>query len=84
MIARLEDEIRTHGADFLAGKLEFDAFEDWLVSATWNLRRRDRSETAMLAYSLLGAITRYKEGELSEDALRQEIDAALRIVTSKR
>ena len=81
---RLDDEIRAHAAGYLSRKLGFEAFEDWLVSATWDLRRRDRPETASLAYSLLGTITRYKEGELSEDALRREIDAALRAVTSKR
>jgi hypothetical protein len=65
----LDAEIRAHLCRYLAGETTLAELEDWLVPATWDVRRSDPG-TEQLASTILLHLAEHSDGWLTEDALR--------------
>jgi hypothetical protein len=74
-----DNEIRQKANAYLRNELALDDFEDWLVSASWNMHK-DSSRTAIdLASEIDSALMAYSSSsQMTEDDFRARLSSALR------
>jgi hypothetical protein len=74
-MSQLEQSIRQHLVDYLAGQISLDDFTSWLVGATWNVASTESAGAAELTYSVELALAEHSSGLLSDEELRAELRA---------
>jgi hypothetical protein len=75
---QIEQSIRQHLADYLAGNISLDDFTSWLVGATWNVWNAGSTGAAELTYSVELALAEHSSGLLPDEELRAELRALSR------
>jgi hypothetical protein len=71
MLTAIKD-IREHLADYLAGNLALDAFEDWFVQNSWNAQQSDPDDRAWV-HAVELRLSEFSSGHLSESQLQKEL-----------
>ena len=72
-----ESQIRDKVNELSENKIDMDAFEDWLVSQSWNMHR-DSDETAQrLASAIELRLSEFSAGHLSELQFKEEVRGLL-------
>ena len=72
-----ESQIRDKVNELSKNKIDVDAFEDWLVSQSWNMHR-DSDETAQRLTSAIELrLSEFSARHLSESQLKEEIRGLL-------
>ena len=72
----LEQSIRRHLVDYLAGKHSYDDFVDWMYGVIVNIDQRgERGErgASSLGYAIMLAIAEYDNDDLSLDAFQNTL-----------
>lgn len=67
----LDQEIREHLSRLLDGQLTLRAFEDWFVSATWDVHLSGNPMVERLAYRISHRLSEFANGDWTTDDLRQ-------------
>lgn len=73
----LEQEIRKHLIQYLAGKISLDEFKHWFVPNTWDIHLADESAAAALAYEIDHRLNEHSSEHLLEPQLRRELSELL-------
>jgi hypothetical protein len=68
-----ESQIRDKVNELLARKIEIDSFEDWLVTASWNMHRDSDEVAQRLASAIELRLSEFSSGHLAEARLRTEL-----------
>jgi len=66
----LDNEIREKLADYLVGKISLEEFEDWFVSASWNIDQSKNQVAINMVYEIELWLSEYYNHFRSEDALK--------------
>lgn len=70
-----ESEVRKKLDDYLRGRLDADAFEDWLVGHSWDMHKDSSPSAQSLVAAIELALAEHSSGHLAlfelENALRQ-------------
>lgn len=66
-------DIREQLLGYLQGKLDLDAFEDWIAQNTWNVHQWGAKDTQQIAYVIEAALAEHSGGHISEVALRKNL-----------
>ena len=66
----LDNEIREKLADYLVGKICLEEFEDWFVSASWNVDQSKNQVAINMVYEIELWLSEYYDNFRSEDALK--------------
>lgn len=69
----LEQSIRRHLVDYLAGKESYDAFVDWMYGVIVNIDQRGERGASALGYSIMLAIAEYDNEDLSLNAFQDTL-----------
>lgn len=64
------DQIRIHLRDVANEKLPLDSFDEWLVSASWNMHRDSTPEAIRMAAKIELLLAEFDEGQVAEKELR--------------
>lgn len=82
MLTPLAAEIRGHLTDYLSGTLSLQAFQDWLVGATWNVELSDDAAATELTYSIKLSLAEHAAGDISDFELREDLLSLVPPVTT--
>lgn len=66
----LDNEIRERLASYLAGEISLEDFEDWFVSASWNVSQSKNQAAINMVYEIELWLSEYSDGFRSKDELR--------------
>ena len=66
----LDNDIRVKLASYLSGKISLEEFEDWFVSASWNVDKSENQVAINMVYEIELWISEYSDGFLDEDELK--------------
>lgn len=80
MTTTLDNAIREHIYRFLAGDLELQAFEDWFVSAVWDVVGEANPNLTALIGSVELALAEYTSGHATIIDLREDLGDAMHTV----
>lgn len=69
----LEQSIRRHLVDYLAGKQSYDDFVDWMYGVIVNIDQRGERGASSLGYAIMLAIAEYDNDDLSLDAFQNTL-----------
>lgn len=69
----LEQSIRRHLVDYLAGKESYDDFVDWMYGVIANIDQRGDQGASSLGYSIMLAIAEFDNDDLSLDDFRDTL-----------
>ncbi len=67
------NEIRNKLASYLARELDLDAFEDWVVQNTWDVRAQGSEEARELAHAIELRLSEFSSEHMDEESLRREL-----------
>lgn len=68
----MENQIRDHLVQYLAGEATLEEFERWFVPATWDVERVEPAATGIV-YAIQLALAEYGRGHLTEASLRRHL-----------
>ncbi len=68
-----EMEVRRKLADLLAGRLDLEEFEDWLVQRSWNMHLDSSSGAQDLVSAIELALAEHSSSHLSEESLHDKL-----------
>jgi hypothetical protein len=66
----LENKLRKKLASYLLGKISLEDFEDWFVSASWNVSQSKNHVAINLVYEIELWLSEYSDGFRSENELK--------------
>jgi len=66
-------EIRQKLAGFLAGEIDLDTFEDWIVRNTWDVHQWGDEDARNLSYAIELRLSEHSSGHLPESELKREL-----------
>lgn len=66
----LDNEIREKLASYLVGEISLEDFEDWFVSASWNVSQSKNQSAINMVYEIELRLAEYSDGFRSEDELK--------------
>lgn len=66
----LDNEIRDKLASYLLGWISLQEFEDWFVSASWNVNQSKSQAAINMVYEIELWLSEYSDGFRSEDELK--------------
>jgi hypothetical protein len=64
------EELKNKIGDYIAGKISLEEFEDWFVSAYWNVHHRNNEELTQMVYEIELRLAEYSEDLWTEDELK--------------
>jgi hypothetical protein len=67
----LDNEIREKLANYLVGKISLEEFEDWFVSASWNVDQSKNQLAINMVYEIELWLSEYSDDFRSEDELKE-------------
>lgn len=70
---RQEPDIRDLIGSLIENKIDFDGFEDQLVSKSWSIRSWGTVESQLLVFTVELAIAEYHQNALSYEELRSQL-----------
>lgn len=71
-------KISKQASRYLAGQISLNQFEDWFVPATWDNHKSNDSRAESLADDIEMFLSEYRDGVLTREEFRQELEAATR------
>lgn len=66
----LDNEIRDKLASYLLGEVSLDDFEDWFVSASWNVNQSKNQAAINMVYETELYLSEFSDAFRSEDELK--------------
>lgn len=66
-------QIREQLVNFLDGRIDLDAFEDWFVQNTWNIHSSGSRSAETLTFAIEESLSEYSSHHLTEQELRSEL-----------
>jgi hypothetical protein len=66
----LDDDIRNKLANYLVGEISLEEFEDWFVSASWNVNQSKNKDAINIVYEIELWLSEYYDNFRSEDELK--------------
>jgi hypothetical protein len=66
----LDNEIRAKLTKYLVGEISLEEFEDWFVSASWNVNQSKNQVAINMVYEIELWLSEYSDNFRSEDALK--------------
>jgi allophanate hydrolase subunit 1 len=73
MTSSLAIQIQEQIRNYLASESDLAAFEDWIISHTWNVHQLGDRQIEELASAVQGLLLEYSSDEISLDQLRQDL-----------
>ncbi len=70
MTQSLATQIQQQILSYLANQLDLAAFEDWIISHTWNVHQLENVQIEELASAVQGLLLGYSSDEISVEQLR--------------
>jgi Zn-dependent oligopeptidase len=80
MHSSLDRELRDHLQDYLAGAITLDQLKDWLVDATWHIKKEDDDPATKAVYEVHLALADQSSGLTTEDEMREELSRLAHLV----
>ncbi|MBI4460470.1 MAG: hypothetical protein HY648_10490 [Acidobacteria bacterium] len=71
------DQIRKQLQEYLAQRISLDQFEDWLVSASWNMHKHADKDAQHLVGAIELRLAEYSRGHLGDSELKYELGMIL-------
>ena len=72
------EQIRAQLAQYFAGSLALDDFEDWFLANTWNAHLLADPEVVQLVHRIEGNLLDFSSGAIGEQTLREKFAEAIR------
>jgi hypothetical protein len=66
----LDNDIRENLASYLLGKISLEDFEDWFVSASWNVDKSGNQIAINMVYEIELWLSEYSDGFRNENELK--------------
>jgi hypothetical protein len=66
-------QIREQISQFLDGRVDLNAFEDWIVRNTWNIHLSGSAAAESLAFAVEESLSEYSSGHITLHELRGEL-----------
>jgi hypothetical protein len=70
MSPSLDNEIRDNLASYLLREISLSDFEDWFVSASWNVVQSKNQDSIDLVYEIELLLAEFSNGDWSEEELK--------------
>lgn len=70
-------QISEHAAMYLNGQIDVDAFEDWLISATWNMHLDSDADVMAIANEISEILGDFSESFIDESGLKKKLKDVL-------
>ena len=70
----LELSIRRHLEDYLAGRIDYDGFIDWMYGVIWNIDQRGEPGASHLGYAIMLEIAELSNGDATIEEFRHGLE----------